>query len=182
MKVIRDSIFETNSSSAHALIYRKCEKPDNFTEIKLDYYGWGYEVLSTIQEKLSYFFTYSYVRMLEYDVNRSAIESEEAFLDDLNNYIKNNECTDYLKKLNEFKDFKKLVKIVKKHSDFKLIKIEEIGIDHQSVENKKLKEFKNLEEIIYNDNYGILICNDNYNPKDFDTETKILKDWKIMGI
>lgn len=182
MKVFRDSIFETNSSSAHALIYRKCEKPDNFMEIKLDYYGWGYEVLSTVHEKLSYFFTYSFIRMLEYDANCKIIENEDTFLDDLNSYIKDNKCADYIKKLNEFKDFKKLVKIVKKHSNFKLIKIEEIGIDHQSVESKKLKEFKNLEEIIYNDNYGILIGNDNYNPKDFDTETKILKDWKIMEI
>ena len=69
-KVIRNSIFETNSSSVHTLILRKepsnryleKEDRDNYLydgkiEIFLGQFSWGYDILSGFSEKASYLAT-----------------------------------------------------------------------------------------------------------------------------
>ena len=58
---IRRGVFETNSSSVHAMIISK-RKPLVFQNIKkvnfhLGEYEWGYEELHTVDEKASYLYT-----------------------------------------------------------------------------------------------------------------------------
>lgn len=87
MKLIRNGVFETNSSSAHSLAYknedvlrgvyesngvkdfkdgryRLTEIPEKYKNYVLyprfDEYGWGYDVLDTPDEKLSYILTNEY--------------------------------------------------------------------------------------------------------------------------
>lgn len=66
MKVIRNSVFETNSSSSHSLsiVKRGVIKPstlsvdtDKKVHVTLGDFGWGYEELCTQEEKLSYLCT-----------------------------------------------------------------------------------------------------------------------------
>ena len=70
MKVIRSSIFETNSSSVHTLVLRKessnryLDKSDRDKylydgkiEIFLGQFSWGYDILSGFSEKASYLAT-----------------------------------------------------------------------------------------------------------------------------
>ena len=84
---IRKGVFETNSSSVHTLVLAKVKSLSELEEIAKDYdvyitggcFDWGWDVLSSPQEKLNYLWTfvtllddYSYV-----NVFRSMLDSCE---------------------------------------------------------------------------------------------------------
>lgn len=58
MKIIRKKVFETNSSSCHALVVSKSEEElEGVGNLLLSYsgeYGWGPEVLTDIKDKFTY--------------------------------------------------------------------------------------------------------------------------------
>lgn len=60
-RIIRRNTFETNSSSTHSLSLSPVKafdfKKPVYLNIWFDEYGWGYDVLRTPEEKLSYLFT-----------------------------------------------------------------------------------------------------------------------------
>lgn len=71
---IRSGVFETNSSSAHCFVLRKTGDtnrprrllPDDtpFIPVKLRKYSWGFDVLDTEYDKMSYLLTYVKAREL----------------------------------------------------------------------------------------------------------------------
>ena len=75
---IRRGVFETNSSSTHCLTVKKGQrtiqiKPKRNERLFLQKmvanygeYGWGYDELRTVQEKVSYLITYWYVTKIDY--------------------------------------------------------------------------------------------------------------------
>lgn len=58
MMKIRRGMFETNSSSTHTIIVtdRKTE-PGNLVDFAIGEFGWGFEKLTSIDEKASYLYT-----------------------------------------------------------------------------------------------------------------------------
>lgn len=60
MKTIRKNIFETNSSSIHTLViaHDNPEIPKSKLYFGLGEFGWGPEVLNSIEERASYLWTY----------------------------------------------------------------------------------------------------------------------------
>jgi len=185
MKTIRNSLFETNSSSIHSICI--CNKKSRYTEQKfsdvcLDEYGWSYgddDMLRTPLQKLSYLFTYAIERLMNYD--KDLIEHDKSlrypdgeynddydndFIERINEYIhdRNSEFSQY--KETEGIDF--LVNFVKDHcDDFSEFNISDrygFNIDHQSVESETLLELINginFDDLIFNDKYAIEISNDN---------------------
>ena len=163
MKFVRNNVFETNSSSAHSLAfgtskiirgngYGTGEDENDFSnplyhlyEIPSCYqgctlyewlgeYGWGYDVLSTPQEKFSYLITGIYERN-NYDLSASLF------------YI---EIKHWLKELG--------ISVVEARED------EEGYIDHESTWLVNPSLFKTKEDLItylFNDNIVIYIENDN---------------------
>lgn len=67
MKQIRSGVFETNSSSTHSLVLRDKSTPlsdsyltvqdDGYVHVSFGEFGWGYDVLDSQEEKLSYLCT-----------------------------------------------------------------------------------------------------------------------------
>ena len=85
---IRKGVFETNSSSVHTLVLAKSKSLSELEEIAKDYdvyitggnFDWGWEVLSSPQEKLNYLWTfvtllddYSYVNVFRSMLNSCGI-------------------------------------------------------------------------------------------------------------
>lgn len=66
MKITRNGVFETNSSSSHSIsIHHKCKLNDTISpndngiiDISYGGYGWGWEILCSAKEKASYWITY----------------------------------------------------------------------------------------------------------------------------
>lgn len=153
MKTIRRSVFETNSSSTHSI---SIVSKDNYQNLKQNVivaefgeFGWGYDNLNTVYEKLSYVLT-----MIQYKVH---------------------ECDD-LNKIKESMYYKWLYEMIQQYTGATL-EINETGdeyynmgyIDHQSTDildeywSDIEEEFKsNMKEIIFNDKYSIKIDNDNH--------------------
>lgn len=70
---IRDGVFETNSSSTHAICIAtngKVAIPDGFTELIFEQgeFGWGYDTLNSIQEKASYLYTGLKYNSMDYEL------------------------------------------------------------------------------------------------------------------
>ena len=80
--ILRNSVFETNSSSCHSLALTKGENGERslsklYTDYQLDKngnlyfnlgeYGWGFDVLSDFQSKLDYVMTYAIIKGSHYD-------------------------------------------------------------------------------------------------------------------
>lgn len=89
-RIIRRNTFETNSSSTHSLSLSPVEtfdfKEPVYLEVWFGEYGWGYDVLRTPEEKLSYLFTAAqYERGWgEYDHTKDELlELIKSFRDDL---------------------------------------------------------------------------------------------------
>jgi hypothetical protein len=156
MRQIRRSVFETNSSSTHSIsIISKDNYRDgnSFFGDTLDgcfgEFGWGYEKLNTVYERLSYVLT-----MIQYKVDNC---------DNLDDVINST----YYKWISEMiKDYT--------GADLKLEEFDDdcysLGyIDHQSTDilddfwSDNESEFKNnMRDIIFNDKYRIIIDNDNH--------------------
>jgi len=163
MQLTRNNVFETNSSSAHSLafgtskiicgngwdtgedetdfsnpLYHLYEIPScyqGFTLYEwLGEYGWGYDVLSTPQEKFSYLITGIYQR------NNN----------DLSTSLFYTEIKHWLSELG--------IPVIESSSD------EEGYIDHESTHLVNPSLFKTKEDLItylFNDNIVIYIENDN---------------------
>lgn len=164
MKFIRNNVFETNSSSAHSLafgtskiicgggwgmpedetdfsnpLYHLSEIPSCYKDYRLyewlGEYGWGYDVLSTPQEKFSYLITGIYERNGGEDINKSLFYTE----------IKH-----WLSELG--------IEVIQSSAD------EDGYIDHESTHLVNPSLFKTKEDLItylFNDNIVIYIENDN---------------------
>ena len=164
MQLVRNNVFETNSSSAHSLafgtskiirgagwgipedetdfsnpLYHLYEIPSCYQGYKLYEwlweYGWGYDVLSTPQEKFSYLITGIYQRNDGVDINKSMFYTE----------IKH-----WLTELG--------IDVIESRAD------EDGYIDHESTWLVNPSLFKTKEDLItylFNDNIVIYIENDN---------------------
>ena len=86
MFTIREGVFETNSSSTHSIAlnpksYSKYEakfhdvNSENKIQVRLGRYGWGYEVLYSSDEKLSYIMTMLVLNLIDF-VSPPSIISE----------------------------------------------------------------------------------------------------------
>lgn len=149
---IRRSTFETNSSSSHNFSYINHDKelePWSFGQIKnitFGHYGWGYDILFTINEKLSYIVTG--IASNYYNYNPLAIETLK-------------KDTDYIR----------LQDIIKNYTGYEFElnscdgKLSDTGsIDHQSIDEwkqiMKLSDSDLLKFIMDDESY-IEISNDN---------------------
>lgn len=144
---IRNSVFETNSSSVHSVIigskdYSSVEifKPDKSMTVKFSggEFGWSYDILSSSYEKANYIAVY----LMLYDKDESRIKMFEEVV---------KEMTTAQSILYEFMD---------SNGDS-----EDSYIDHQGYEdsdwNCLFTEKAKLKEFIFNTKYSIMIANDN---------------------
>ncbi len=190
MKTIRNSLFETNSSSVHSICVLNKKSRYNeqkFNDVRLDEYGWSYDkdnLLKTPSQKLSYLFTYAIERLMNYD--KDLIEHDKSLRYHVNEFVigeyNDDYDIDFVKRLNEyihnqndeFSQYKEtegidfLVNFVKDHCDnfneFNILDPHGFYIDHQSVESETLLELINninIDDLIFNDKYVIEISNDN---------------------
>jgi hypothetical protein len=152
MKVIRKSVFETNSSSMHSLVMIGKDRMGtyNFGEsvtVKSNEYGWSGDDLTSPLEKLSYIVT-----MIQYKDSSGDIAESK-----------------YFKWLTEiFKDYTGSELVYQPYDETD--KYYKDGyIDHQSTDmldgqwSDNEEEFKNnMKDIVFNDKYFIIIDNDNH--------------------
>lgn len=155
MKVIRNGVFETNSSSSHAVSLigvntwqNIIPDEDGVIHSYIGEYGWGYDVLDTTAQKLSYLLTMISVTYAIFWVN----DEEEL-----------NEAT---KGFYEDNDFLKIEKIVCERLGAKKIVVDDwYGyIDHQSYMRipEFLEEYNvSIEDFIFG-KYEMIIDNDNH--------------------
>lgn len=180
MKQIRSKAFETNSSSTHCLVltddstkYFNSYIPE---KISFGEFGWGYETLSSAQDKLSYILTLIQyvddgVKSIPFpnwdDPNRDSLELE--YSSKKMTAIENSKYLSWLKELVLEKTGKSF-DIEKLDSDYY-----DMGyIDHQSLSphifykhgkdifsmgKEDFKEF--LSEVIFTNKYLIEVDNDN---------------------
>jgi hypothetical protein len=147
LKKIRKGVFETNSSSMHSVCISGTDRYTNFQNdtisVYTDEYGWGYDKLTSTQEKLSYVIT----AMQYYD--------GVGEVDDLSK-------STYFQWLKE---------MVSDYSGCELEVLgKDMGyIDHQSTDmldeywSQNEDEFKsNMKDLIFNNKYTIIIDNDNH--------------------
>ena len=84
MKTIRKGIFETNSSSVHTLViaHDNPEIPITKLYFSLGEFGWGPELLNSVEERASYLWTYivDYLAGEESELNWN----DENFREDVN--------------------------------------------------------------------------------------------------
>lgn len=158
MKQIRNSVFETNSSSTHSVTISMSggdylEKPSELPVIKFGEFGWEEVKYSEVEDKLSYFVT-----MIGSKIS----------------YMKENE-----ERMNLFlssNHFLWLKEMVKEHCGFDLV-VEMLDedlfpfgyVDHQSQDtlssfwSDDKDEFKKLsKDFIFNIKYGFMTDNDNH--------------------
>ena len=151
---IRRGVFETNSSSSHSVTLRKGGESDtrffhvddeNRVVVTPDEYGWGYEVLTEPDQKLSYLVTMVMERLSN---NYSVIDDEL---------------------LHEDEDFKKIVECVTTYTDYKDVVLASppycFYIDHQSYYGS-LDEFLSdwgvtMNQLLFDTGVSIIIDNDN---------------------
>lgn len=156
MKVIRKSVFETNSSSAHTLClttdYRTkldLNIKDNVLTVELGEYGQQKRRLTTPQEKLNYIFTLAHNQYSD------------------NYCIEQDELDDVLKKLHENTDYKLFVYWLSDTLNIKTVEYKMSDscayVDHQSCSEKAVKYYTtNWLNIISNPNVIIVIRSDCY--------------------
>ena len=72
----RQGIFETNSSSTHAMIVGNTVPSDfpNYLHFALGEYGWEHNILSTPEEKASYLYTAAVILRDDYEVRQTLTE------------------------------------------------------------------------------------------------------------
>lgn len=156
---IRKGVFETNSSSSHSVTLRKGGESDtrffhvddeNRVVVTPDEYGWGYEVLTEPDQKLSYLVTMVMQRLSD---NYSVIDDEL---------------------LHEDEDFKKIVECITTYTDYKDVILSDptyksgrfdFYIDHQSYYGS-LDEFLSdwgvtMNQLLFDTGVSIIIDNDN---------------------
>lgn len=159
---IRKGVFETNSSSMHSICF---DGNSNFAQYnkpicgRFDEFGWGYDILSTAEEKLSYVLTYL--------VSNYNITKNLSYKNSWNNYVNYEE-------LLKNKYFIWLNEIVKDYTGFDIhlthgIEDEAGYIDHQSMDtisdhwSENEDKFKTkMKELIFNQAYEIIIDHDNH--------------------
>ena len=180
MKLIRNNVFETNSSSCHTVTISDKVLPydtiypesDGVIYIESEDFGWSFEDRTNPHDKLSYIFIYlmkyyniySYedrikISREEYDKLEWSEKSEHLKTDEelFNEYIKNS------------KQFKLLKKVVCEHTGANdLIPKLPCGyIDHQSIYDKDLVNIfdneKELKSFLFNPKSYLLTGNDNSN-------------------
>lgn len=154
MVSIRNSVFETNSSSSHSLVFSKKNRgysydlpvdADGVLTIPFGEFGWGPDILKTPIEKLSYLIT---------DNGGYCYDDDDKSWDDLVEEVLNNS------RIQEILD------IVKSHCpNIKEIVFEPASsyyprgyIDHDSVGTSNETDF---EDLVFNNDIIILIDNDN---------------------
>lgn len=153
MKInMRKGVFETNSSSMHSLCINK-EKVNlefhtpEIMNVELGDYGWGYEILNTPEDKLSYIIT-----SIQYHDN-DVIDRES---------LRNNNYFIWLKEM-IFEFTGSIINLVSNTNE------DDLGyVDHQSTDILDSiwiddeKEFKEvMKNIIFNKEATIIISNDN---------------------
>lgn len=156
MKVIRKSVFETNSSSAHTLClttdYRTkldLNIKDDVLTVELGEYGQQKRRLTTPQEKLNYIFTLAFNQYSD------------------NYCIEQDELDDVLKKLHENTDYKLFVYWLSDTLNIKTVEYKMSDscayVDPQSCSEKAVKYYTtNWLNIISNPNVIIVIRSDCY--------------------
>jgi hypothetical protein len=156
MKInIRQSVFETNSSSMHSVAIIGCNRPAELaftfnSEDKImiypGEYGWGYEILRGPEEKLSYAIT-----MITQRTNDGCSPEESIYFQWLNDMV-----FDYTG------HYLQVVELQDKWNPYGYI-------DHQSIDT--LDDFwssdenvfkEKMRDFIFNDKYFIIIDNDNH--------------------
>lgn len=150
MRVVRRSVFETNSSSVHSVCVVPEQDfmalPGQTYIVVPEEYGWSGPTLKTPEEKLSYLMSLigSNSGFSWYSEEEGIEFAEEEFLD--------------------LPDVQRVVDAVKKHGSKMLFKRNEDGfgkVDHQSV--MSLTDFLaglDLEDFIFNAQYSIIIESD----------------------
>lgn len=150
MKIqIRSSVFETNSSSMHSLVISEQRKPTFILRPLVGYfgeYGWGYEELTSPQQKLSYILTHIAVHLVE-----DSTQSSE------------------LTKVLSSPIFQKLDSLIQERTGFNINMSNSLRedyfkfgyIDHQSIGILDDYSIEELVDIIL-DNSKIIIDNDNH--------------------
>ncbi len=170
----RLGLFETNSSSSHSISVSKLDRGyselfinnDGIIEVTFGEFGWGPDILSLPEDKLSYYLT---------DLACSHGIS-----------YGRNKWDDGIKKIRGLPEFKELLDILKcRYPNFKdicFIKTDEdeyyqFGyVDHQSTGTSLDKDIK---ELIFNNSYIIIIDNDNsYHFEDYSEPDIYMKGGK----
>ena len=153
---VRLSVFETNSSSSHSLVYSNKDRgycydlpvdENGILVIPFGEFGWGPDILKTPIEKLSYFIT-DHAPYIEDD--------DKMDWDELIKLV--------LKKSDDIRD---AIKIVKENCpQVKEVKFEKCDeywplgyVDHQSVGTSNSAD--SIEDLIFSNKIIILIDNDN---------------------
>ena len=151
-------------------------------------YGWGYDVLSTPIEKLNYIYTYiitttteqflcedeRYIRLKEIVDNMAGLEIFPDYFRFLFESGYDAESTFFEEQIRYFMDYGNLdnFEAIRELSEDETIEMDEvytlssdIYIDHQSMDllDEYFEDDNNepLKELIFNDNYKIIIDNDN---------------------
>ena len=161
-RVIRNKVFETNSSSSHSVTVRgKAHVENHYTlpdiiKIRLGEYGWGYDRLWGFKDKLAY--ALSMILCTEYP-NYNHYDEE---------YIINQDV------LESLDGYKILLDAINKHGECNAIEIIRQGgfypygyIDHQSCNYSSLQDFLDdwnidAERLLFDDSVSIIIDNDNH--------------------
>ena len=150
---IRKSVFETNSSSMHSVCIsggnaRYADFPNGVIEAEFEGYGWGYDELTSISEKISYVLTC--MQYYDQDIRNVADLKESVY-------------------------FTWLSQMVHGYTGAKIEILSEddntdMGyVDHQSSDmlddyfrNDENVFKENMKELIFNPNISIVIDNDNH--------------------
>lgn len=147
---VRTGVFETNSSSSHSLCFGKTTNinfyPPEVVNVEPGEFGWGYETLTTLPQKLSYIIT----SIANYDDN----------VRDFDDLLESKYFIWLKEMLFEFS----FVVVNLQKNDFVNIGY----VDHQSTDilndfwSEEESEFKeNMKKILFDDNCYIEISNDN---------------------
>lgn len=146
MRQIRNNVFETNSSSVHAISIsnQPYDIPERRIEIAFGEYGWSAPNLETIEDRLSYLYTYIFMFSMDVGIKYSKLLFEWLNEDDINYYIE----------------------------DYPLY-YPEVGwlcpkrgyVDHQSLDISTLEKLFTSKKVLYNflfsDDSSVCIDNDN---------------------
>lgn len=153
MKVVRRSVFETNSSSSHSICISQIQEDefdflfpemqeDGVLTVELGQYGWGEAVLTTPYKKLCYVLT----MFVEYSSRKWT-----------------NDCTERLEKLTSLKEYDEVVELLNNNvKGFKELVIDLSSISDCYIDHESVRGLNDLYNILFNTRYKILIDNDSY--------------------
>lgn len=170
MKQIRKGVFETNSSSVHSLSISGADRLSHVNRVSGSFgeFGWGYERLNTVEDRLSYLLTDIARKYDDYKEKKRDI-LKERFLSD-KHYRWANEM------VKEFTGNE----VEMDWDYFYSSSWSPFGyIDHQSISDMEtsedhsciLKEFfsddemvfkENMKDFVFNNKYQLIIDNDNH--------------------